>query len=172
MPLTVSNLIALGQTMHEKSVTNFYTLQYFGAPGGPPAPNFTSVGPDYHCAKISSPSGKPVYVNIGPTKNSSLNDMSPHTMRRLKNPCQPVTDIITTHEAHTGDWNLHSSRTNGSSALFIQPQYSPSRRRDFTAVETVVFFSEVSFPACGRWRTVQIGYSLVRFQFDHNAGEI
>jgi len=34
--LIVPNLIALGQTMYEKSVTKmFYTLQYFGVPGGP-----------------------------------------------------------------------------------------------------------------------------------------
>jgi len=40
------NFIALGQTMYEKSVTIFCILQYFGAPGGPPAPKFTNLGDD------------------------------------------------------------------------------------------------------------------------------
>jgi len=38
------NLIVLGQTMYEKSITNFCTLQYFGAPGGPSAAKFTNLG--------------------------------------------------------------------------------------------------------------------------------
>jgi len=46
MPLIMPNFIALGQTMYEKSVTIFYTLQYFGAPGGLPEPKFTSRGLD------------------------------------------------------------------------------------------------------------------------------
>jgi len=45
-PLTVPNFIALGQTMYEKSVTNFYTLQYFGAPGGTSCAKFTNLGDD------------------------------------------------------------------------------------------------------------------------------
>jgi len=36
MPLIMPNFIALGQTMYEKSVTIFYTLQYFGASVEPP----------------------------------------------------------------------------------------------------------------------------------------
>ena len=45
MPFIVLNFIALGQTIYEKTVTNFfYTLQYFGAPGGPTGPKFTSLG--------------------------------------------------------------------------------------------------------------------------------
>jgi len=36
IPLIVPNFIVLGQTMNEKSATNFfYALQYFGAPRGP-----------------------------------------------------------------------------------------------------------------------------------------
>ena len=40
------NFIALGQTMYEKKRYNVYTLQYFGAPGGLPAPKFTNLGDD------------------------------------------------------------------------------------------------------------------------------
>ena len=47
MPLIVPNFILLSQTMYEKSVTIFfYTLQYFGDPGGPPGLKFTDLGPD------------------------------------------------------------------------------------------------------------------------------
>ena len=56
-PLKLRNISALGQTMHEKIVTKmFYTLQYFGAPDGPPRSKFTNLGtdvqqgPDYQCA--------------------------------------------------------------------------------------------------------------------------
>jgi len=33
MPLIMPNFIVFGQTMYDKSVTAFYTLHYFGAPG-------------------------------------------------------------------------------------------------------------------------------------------
>jgi len=48
LPLIVPNFIALGQTVYEKKkrYKAFYTLQYFGAPGGPAVPKFTSLGPD------------------------------------------------------------------------------------------------------------------------------
>ena len=39
------SFIAIDQMMYEKSVTNFfYTLQYFGAPGGPPELKFANLG--------------------------------------------------------------------------------------------------------------------------------
>ena len=55
MPIIMPNFIALGQTMYEKSVTIFYTLQYFGAPGGPPVPKFTNLGPDVQQGPIYQP---------------------------------------------------------------------------------------------------------------------
>jgi len=51
-PLTVPNFIELGQTVYEKSVTIFYTLQYFGAPVGPSVSKFTNR-PLYQVAKFS-----------------------------------------------------------------------------------------------------------------------
>ena len=44
MLVIVSNFIALGQTVYEKSVTIFYTLHYFGAAGGPLGQTFTNLG--------------------------------------------------------------------------------------------------------------------------------
>jgi len=42
-----ANFIALGQTVYEKSVTNFfYTLRYFGALGGTLGSKFTNLGDD------------------------------------------------------------------------------------------------------------------------------
>lgn len=58
MPLIVPKFISLDQTMYEKNVIIFYTILYFGTPGGPPAPKFTNLGnivqrgPDYQCAKL------------------------------------------------------------------------------------------------------------------------
>ena len=46
MPVIVPNFIALGQTMYEKSVTIFYTLQYFGTSGGPLGPKIIYLGGD------------------------------------------------------------------------------------------------------------------------------
>lgn len=46
MPFIVPNLIAIGQTMYEKSVIILYTLQYFGALRGLPEPKLTNLSPD------------------------------------------------------------------------------------------------------------------------------
>ena len=57
-PLALPNFIALGQTMYEKRITIFHTLQYFGASGDPLGSKLTSLGtdiqqcPDYQCAKF------------------------------------------------------------------------------------------------------------------------
>ena len=59
------NFIEIGQTSLEKSVTKiFYTLQYFGSPGGPPRTKVTSLGRGVHQpplanGKISSSSDDP-----------------------------------------------------------------------------------------------------------------
>jgi len=37
---------ARSNNVREKRYNFFYILQYFGAPEGPPGPNFTSLGPD------------------------------------------------------------------------------------------------------------------------------
>jgi len=44
MPLIVPNFIALGQTVYEIKRSNFVALQYIGAPRGPSASKFTSLG--------------------------------------------------------------------------------------------------------------------------------
>ena len=47
MPLVVTNFIALGQTIYEKSVTKmFYSLRYFGVTGEPLGSKFNNLSPD------------------------------------------------------------------------------------------------------------------------------
>jgi len=49
--------------MHEKSVTDFYTLQYFGAPGKSPAPKFTNLDPDVQQCHLYQPAKfRPILV--------------------------------------------------------------------------------------------------------------
>jgi len=45
-PLAMPNLIALGKDVREKRYKIVYTLQCFGAPGGPPVPKFTNQDDD------------------------------------------------------------------------------------------------------------------------------
>jgi len=41
--LIVPNFIPLGKRCTRKALQFFYTIQYFGTPGGPPGPKFTNL---------------------------------------------------------------------------------------------------------------------------------
>jgi len=56
------NFFEIGETTLEKSVTIFYTLQYFDSSGGPPGQKVTGLGSGVHrppTCKISSRSDDP-----------------------------------------------------------------------------------------------------------------
>ena len=110
------NFTDIGETTLEKCITKiFCTLQYFGSPGGPPGPKITGLSGGVHLpplatCKISSRSDDPspryllssfVDFVAGVThKKHTVNDMSPHYMRRQKDVCETRTRFWT-ENSHT-----------------------------------------------------------------------
>jgi len=98
MPLIVPNLIALGQTMCDKSVTIFSPFSILAPQGDAPGPKFTILGryvqqdPLCQFAKFLFVLATrlrdlpPNFVNFvdGVTDKKTVNDASPHTMRRQR----------------------------------------------------------------------------------------
>jgi len=89
----------LAEQCKRKVLQFFYTLQYYGVPGGLPGPKFTNLGtdvqqgPDYHYAKfapcdnLSARYLLPNFIDfVGgvTTKKQIVNDMSQHTMWQQK----------------------------------------------------------------------------------------
>jgi len=71
MPLIVPHFIALGQTMYEKSVKNFYTLQYFDVPVRPLVQSSPTLALVYSKApSINLPNFVDFVDGVNGTKNS------------------------------------------------------------------------------------------------------
>jgi len=99
-PHIMPNFIKISETTLKKSVTiNFYTLQYFGSARWPPGPKVTGLGGRVHqppssylqnfiqfqqpLSKISAAKLRWFCCRRDPQKHT-VNDMSPHYMRRQK----------------------------------------------------------------------------------------